>query len=661
MCGFAGYLRPDGFNIEHAAAVVEAMAVRLIHRGPDDGGVWVDGRAGIALAHRRLAVVDLSPAGRQPMISSCGRFVLVFNGEIYNHAGLRRELASATPFLSASAGDISESGRWRGHSDTETMLAAIAAWGVATALGKCVGMFAFALWDRKTRILTLARDRMGEKPLYYGRQGKSFLFGSELKSLTAHPEFSSEVDRDSLAALLLLNCVPGTSSIYRGIRKLPPGTFLQIGDDGEMAAPVPYWSLAAAVTDVRQNSFAGDEQAAVLALKYCLGEAIADQMVADVPVGVFLSGGVDSSLVTALMQARSSIAVRSFSIGFHEEGYDEARYAAKVAAHLGTDHTEFHVPPADALAIIPSLPVLYDEPFADSSQIPTALVSRLARGRVTVALTGDGGDELFGGYYRYLWAASLWGRIKLLPFPLRRLVGRLLAAVPDRRLGALMRFISALLPVAGGDASADRLRRWAGRLSRVKDMDDLYWSLLFTWEATDGVVKGAGDAKKEVAAAVACPPLLTGVERMMFLDAVTYLSDDILVKVDRAAMASSLETRVPLLDHRVVEFAWRLPLAMKIRRGRGKWLPRRVLAEYVPDELIERPKMGFGIPLAAWLRGPLREWAESLLAEERLEREGFFHPAPIRKKWREHLSERHDRAAQLWSVLMFQAWLENNH
>ena len=646
MCGFAGYIQRGGVREEQARSIAMAMAAAVAHRGPDDSGVWVDGKAGIALAHQRLSVLELSPAGHQPMISPSGRFVIVFNGEIYNHLKLRGRLGSIL---------------WRGHSDTETLLAAIDAWGVSSTLKKCVGMFAFGLWDRKNRVLTLARDRLGEKPLYYGWQGRTFYFGSELKAINAHPEFIGEVDRKVLSLSLLFSCVPGSFSIYEGIQKLTPGTFLEIHDNGDLPKPSTYWSLSEAVVSAKAVPFRGDETAAVIGLEACLKESVAGQMVADVPVGVFLSGGVDSSVVTALMQAQSSRKVRTFSIGFDYEGYNEAEYAKEVARYLGTEHTEFYVTSKDALDLVPHLPSLYDEPFSDSSQIPTFLVSKLARQYVTVALSGDGGDELFGGYYRYLWSVKLWHRVKWLPFMVRNMMGHGLLAFPPEILPSVMKLISRIFATSRTSATdRDRLHRWAMRLTEVKSLDDLFWSLIFTWKNVDEVVVDAGITSGEARGIASCPHQLLSEERMMFLDTMTYLPDDILTKVDRAAMGVSLETRVPLLDHRVVEFAWRLPLSMKIRNGKSKWILRKVLYNYVPQDLIERPKMGFGIPLALWLRGPLRDWVEALLDEARLRREGFFHPEPIREKWQEHLSGEHNWAHYLWIVLMFQAWLEVN-
>ena len=644
MCGFAGYIQRGGFREGEARSIAAAMSTAIAHRGPDDSGAWVDGKAGVALSHQRLSVLELSRAGHQPMISPSGRFVIVFNGEIYNHLKLRERLGSLP---------------WRGHSDTETLLAAIDAWGVSETLKKCVGMFAFGLWDRKNRVLTLARDRLGEKPLYYGWQGRRFFFGSELKALNAHPEFIGEVDRKALALSLLFSCIPGSFSIYKGIQKLTPGTFIEIHDNGHLPEPSAYWSLAETVASAKKDPFCGDETTAAVGLEVCLKESIAGQMVADVPVGVFLSGGVDSSVVTALMQAQSSRKVRTFSIGFDYEGFNEAAYAKEVARHLGTEHTEFYVTSKDALDLIPHLPSLYDEPFSDSSQIPTFLVSKLARHHVTVALTGDGGDELFGGYYRYLWSVQLWHKIKWLPFMVRNMMGRGLLSFPREILPFVMNLLSRLFNISGTSANAgDRFHSWATRLTEVKSLDDLYWSLIFTWKNVAEVIVGGDITSVEAREIASCPQQLAHEERMMFLDTMAYLPDDILTKVDRAAMGVSLETRVPLLDHRVVDFAWRLPFSMKIRNGQSKWILRKVLHKYVPKGLIERPKMGFGVPLDRWLRGPLRDWAEALLDETRLRREGFFYPVLIRKKWQEHLSGEHNRAYYLWCVLMFQAWLE---
>jgi asparagine synthase (glutamine-hydrolysing) len=626
------------------------MADALTHRGPDDAGVWVDGEAGIGLGHRRLSILDLSPAGHQPMVSAGGRYVVAFNGEIYNHLGLRRELE-----MSAD---------WRGHSDTETLLAGLEAWGVEATLKKAVGMFAIALWDRGERILYLARDRMGEKPLYYGWQNGVFLFGSVLKALREHPSFKGEIDRDALALFLRHNCIPAPYSIYKDIRKLPPGTFLKLKmgggqfAQGSLPDPVAYWSLSAVVETGQREPFPGNDAEAISALDARLKESVGLQMVADVPLGAFLSGGLDSSTVVALMQTQSSRPVRTFTIGFNEDGYNEAEHAKAVARHLGTDHTELYVTAKGAMDVIPRLPALYDEPFSDSSQIPTFLISQLARQHVTVSLSGDAGDELFGGYNRYFWAAKLWRWLRVMPKPARSALAGVLTAMSPSNWNAAFASSSRLIPTAWSYANpGDKLHKLVEILV-AKSPEEIYLGLVSHWKQPGAVVVGGAEPPTVLTEFARQTSLPDFEHRMMYLDALSYLPDDILVKVDRAAMGVSLETRVPLLDHRVVEFAWRLPLSMKIRNGRGKWILRQVLYKYVPKELIERPKMGFGVPIDSWLRGPLRDWAESLLDESRLKREGFFRPESIRRKWAEHLSGQRNWQYYLWDVLMFQAWLE---
>ena len=646
MCGIAGLWqgRPP---VEVALGyTAKAMAQSLAHRGPDSGGSWVDGSAGIALAHRRLAILDLSPAGHQPMVSADENLVLVFNGEIYNHLALRQELEQSGP-----------THNWRGHSDTETLLAAFATWGVTATLQKAVGMFAMALWNKRDETLHLARDRMGEKPLYYGWAGGAFAFASELKALRLVPGFDSSVDRDALSLYMQFGYVPAPHSIYRDIYKLLPGTTLAISAEDVSARrlqePEAYWSVADAARAGLENPIE-DEGYAVSALEAALKDAVAGQMIADVPLGAFLSGGVDSSTVVALMQAQSSRPVQTFTVGFDEAGYDEAPHAAAVARHLRTDHHEIRVSAADALAVVPRLPDLYDEPFADSSQIPTFLVCAAARGTVTVALSGDGADELFGGYNRYFWGSRIWSRLSWLPLPLRKVLGVGLLAIPATAWDAA----SGLLPHV--TQAGDKAHKLGRRLKSVRSMDDLYHSLVTEWPRGSGIVLGA----RPLPALSEDSALVDGIpeaeQRMMLWDSLTYLPDDILTKVDRAAMGISLETRVPFLDHRVVELAWRLPIRMKIRGGQGKWALRQVLYRYVPRELIERPKAGFAVPLADWLRGPLRDWAEDLLAEPRMRRQGYLDVVPIRARWVEHLSGRRDWTPSLWSVLMFQSWLERH-
>ena len=651
MCGLAGFLFPQGFHQADAAAVVTRMRDTLAHRGPDDAGSWLDGGAGIALAHRRLSILDLSPAGHQPMQSTSGRFVLVFNGEVYNHLDIRRKLEKAGQ----------GSTRWRGHSDTETLLAAIEQSGLEQTLRQCVGMFALALWDRQERELALARDRMGEKPLFYGWHGDVLLFGSELKALRAHPKFRSEIERNAVPAYLRHGYIPAPWSIWQGIRKLTPGCVVRFGggDLGTLPEPKPYWSLADAIAAGKTDPFRGSDKDAIDELERQLRDAIAGQMVADVPLGAFLSGGIDSSTVVALMQAQSSRPVKTFTIGFSEAGYNEAEHARAVARHLGTEHTELYVDAAQARAVIPDLPSMYDEPFGDSSAIPTHLVSHLARQHVAVSLSGDGGDELFGGYGRYFnhTGERIWRATRSLPVPLRALAVSLVRSgvfsLADDALHAIGR------PLRRPNrrslsAKTDLIAALAG----CQTQDDYYRVMMSQWQSPPVVHQSEASDSRSSARHV--HPLTNLVERMMFTDSLTYLPDDILAKVDRAAMAVSLETRVPILDHRVVELAWRLPYEMKVRHGQGKWALRQVLYRHVPPALIERPKMGFGVPVDQWLRGPLRGWAEDLLSEDRLVAQGFLDPRPIRRRWHQHVIGRDNWRDSLWLVLMWQAWMQAN-
>jgi asparagine synthase (glutamine-hydrolysing) len=620
------------------------MADRIAHRGPDNQGVWLDAQRGLALAHRRLSILDLSPAGHQPMLSASGRWVIIFNGEIYNHLGIRREL-----------NDAGRAPAWRGHSDTETLTAGFDAWGIEATLRKTIGMFALAVWDRQQLTLTLARDRFGEKPLYYGWQGDTFLFGSELKALAAHPAFHAEVDRGALTLLLRHNYIPAPHSIFEGICKLPPATTVSVRADGRDGAPQKYWSAAEAMSAGIAKPFRGSPGEAVEALEQLLGDAVAQQMLSDVPLGAFLSGGVDSSTIVALMQARSSTPVKTFTIGFNEEVYNEAEYARSVARYFGTDHTELYVSPQEALNVIPLLPQLYDEPFADPSQIPTFLVSRLARGRVTVSLSGDAGDELFGGYDRYVLAPKLWQQIGYVPTGLRRLVSTALASLSPATWDTLVSPLSFILPRNGRRyANGGRLHR-AAALLRSGDEKALY-ARLMSYCADPAAAVIDGPEAPSTLTAPAELPAPSYREYMMAVDTISYLPDDILVKVDRAAMGVSLETRAPYLDHRVFEFAWSLPLSLKFRDGQTKWALRQVLYRHLPRTLVDRPKMGFGVPVDTWLRGPLRDWAEDMLTEQRLRQEGYLQAAPIREKWMEHQSGRRNWQYHLWGVLMFQAW-----
>lgn len=628
MCGIVGIWGP----VPDKANVLAESCRRIAHRGPDSNGFWEDKEAEVAFGHVRLAIQDLSEAGHQPMVSPCGRYVLVLNGEIYNHLDLRRRLEQTN-----LAPD------WRGHSDTETMLACLSALGVEATLQASVGMFAIALWDRASQRLTLARDRLGEKPLYYGYTGSNLVFASELKALMPIPGFGTDMSREALTLLMRHNYIPAPWSIYQGIFKLPPGTWVTINVDDtrrrDVPEPATYWSALGAAESASKAllTFGSDAEAAD-ALEAVLAQAVGAQMISDVSLGAFLSGGIDSSTIVALMQKQSAQPVRTFSIGFHEKGYDEAEHARAVAAHLGTDHTELYVTAQDALSIVPHLADMYDEPFADSSQIPTALVMRMARQHVKVALSGDGGDELFGGYSRYLRVRRWWAQFGRIPRVVRTPLGMALSA-------------SAQLP--GGGSWRGKVGKMGGML-RARTHGDFYRHFVSYWnEPTDLVIDGRHPSTP-------FSQSMTGstLDAMMKLDAMTYLPDDILVKVDRAAMAVGLETRVPMLDHRVYEFAWSLPARYKVRGNTGKWLLRQVLYRHVPQAMVDRPKRGFSVPLAAWLRGPLRDWAEALLDESRLRQQGVFAPEQIVQKWREHVSGHRDWASHLWGVLMTQAWMD---
>jgi asparagine synthase (glutamine-hydrolysing) len=657
MCGLTGFLGRSA--LEHRDAVngvLTNMTQAIESRGPDAFGAWTDPEAGIALAHRRLAIVDLTSAGAQPMVAAGGRYVLSFNGEIYNHMKLRQELDCfrASPLAMTGIAAMTTRRTWRGYSDTETLLAGFEAWGVEATLQRATGMFAFALWDREHRVLTLGRDRLGEKPLYYGWQGQGsksvFLFGSEVSALRRHPAFAAAINRNSLALYMRHNCIGGQHSIYQGIYKLLPGHLLTLAAGQTEPCVWAWWSAAEVAQRGVAQPFTGSPEQAVDALEALLNSAVGQQMVADVPLGAFLSGGVDSSTVVALMQAQSNRPVKTFSIGFYEAGYNEAEYAKAVAQHLGTEHTELYVSAQQALDVIPKLPLLYAEPFADSSQIPTYLVSQLARQHVTVSLSGDAGDELFCGYNRYQMTSRLWGKLQRVPMSLRRATAAALTAVPPASWDS----IGCFLPVA---RLGDKLHKVAALLGHAT-VADLYRGMVSHWPEPDTLVLGAHEPASALTGSQTALQGFNEVEHMMAMDMLSYLPDDILTKVDRAAMGVSLETRVPMLDQRVVEFAWSLPLDYKLRGGVTKWPLREVLYRHVPRSLIERPKMGFGVPIDHWLRGPLRDWAENLLSESRLRQEGFLNPLLIRHKWAEHLSGQRNWQYHLWDVLMFQAWLE---
>jgi len=658
MCGITGFIDPSlKRSHKELSTLVSVMSDTLKHRGPDDSGIWVDEKCGIALGHRRLSIIDLSSEGHQPMHSASGRFVIVFNGEIYNYIDIRNELGSE--LNSSLITHHSPLPPWRGHSDTEVMLAAFEKWGVEDAVKRFVGMFAFALWDRQERLLYLVRDRIGEKPLYYSWMGNEFFFASELKALSAHPEWKGEIDRNALALYMRHNYIPAPYSIYKGIYKLLPGTMLTLNSKNlkHIPDPIPYWSAQASVEAGIANLFQGTDAEAIEHLDGLLRDSIRHQMIADVPLGAFLSGGLDSSTVVALMQTQSDRPVRTFTIGFKEEGYNEAEDARVVAHHLGTDHTELYVTPKEALDVIPRLPLLYDEPFADSSQIPTFLISQLTRKYVTVSLSGDGGDELFGGYNRYFLGRSIWKKIGWMPKKLRHTTAKALTTISPQAWETLFNKFNHFLPKQIKQKTpGDKLHKLAEVLNVDSPME-MYLRLVSHWKDPTSIVLNAVEPITTLTNNDPRNNLRDFTQAMMYLDLITYLPDDILVKVDRASMGVSLESRIPFLDHRVVEFAWQLPLSMKIRNGQGKWILRQVLYKYVPKELIERSKMGFGVPIDSWLRGPLQEWGEALIDEKRMREEGFFNPKPIREKWSEHLTGKRNWQYYLWDVLMFQAWL----
>ncbi len=646
MCGITGFLDR---SISHDDADLTARVTRMMdslqHRGPDDSGSWVDAREGIALGFRRLAILDLSPTGHQPMTSADGRYVIIFNGEVYNFSELHDELSA-------------QGHHFRGTSDTEIMLAAICQWGMEKAVQRFNGMFAIAVWDRQESCLYLLRDRPGIKPLYYCQVGNIFLFGSELKALRAHPGFAAEIDRDALALYLRYSYIPAPYSIYKNVFKLPPATLLRLGSETQFSTPQlkPYWSAREVAENGTRLPLSDRDPELIDQLEGILKSAVQQRMIADVPLGAFLSGGIDSSTIVSLMQVQSSRPVKTFTIGFRESDYDEAAYAKAIASHLGTEHTELYVTPEEARSVIPCLPELYDEPFADASQIPTYLVSRLAREHVTVSLSGDGGDELFGGYNRYFWTKRIWSAVRWMPGNVRKTLGRWMTGLS----GEGWQKANAVLPVP------QRLPNFADKVSKLGEIfcagsiESTYLRLISQWKQPERLVLQGTEPFSLPSRPEQWPPLPTITDRMMYLDLVTYLPDDILVKLDRASMGVSLEGRVPFLDdHRVIEFAWQLPLRAKVRDGKGKWILRQILHRYVPKQLIERPKMGFGVPIDSWLRGPLRAWAEALLDTEQIKKDGYLDPIPIRTKWAEHSSRRRNWQYPLWNVLMFQAWLQS--
>jgi asparagine synthase (glutamine-hydrolysing) len=650
MCGIAGLFRPGGTHAAALTKTVSAMTGTLAHRGPDADGLWSDAEAGIAFGHRRLSILDLTAAGAQPMHSADGRFTVTFNGEIYNHLDIRADLASA-----GAAAD------WVGHSDTETLLAAVNHWGVKDALTRFNGMFAIALWDARDRVLTLCRDRFGEKPLFYGWVGRDLVFASELKAFVVHPDWLGSVDRRALTAFMRYSYVPAPLTIWQGISKLAPGTLISFGEGAkgrDAAPPETYWSMRQHVVD-GQHSRLSDTVEATNELERLLSQAVQRQSISDVSLGAFLSGGIDSSTIVALMQKQSMLPVKTFSIGFAESDFNEAAHAGRVAQHLGTDHTEWLVASSDARSLVPKLADIYDEPFGDSSQIPTTLVSTLARRHVTVALSGDAGDELFGGYNRHVWGARLHRRFGALPVPVRQALVRLIGVIAPEPANTVGRIAGRLLPQRYRiSRMGDQLAKMR-RIVNARTFDDMYRLLSSIDDDPASVIVGGAEPQSWFNKQMALVDrLIEPLDRMTLSDALSYLTDDILQKVDRAAMSVALETRVPFLDKDVAEFSCRLPPEFKVRDGQGKWLVRQVLDRHVPRELIDRPKTGFGIPLDDWLRGPLKSWASDLLTDDRLRRQGWFDTDRVQSVWTEHLQGHHNHGSWLWNVLMAEAWAD---
>ena len=646
MCGLTGYYDTSA---QHFHDAILSMNAAISHRGPDDTGIWRSEADGIVFGHQRLSIIDISKAGHQPMPSGTGRYVMVYNGEIYNHLQIRQQLGDTTNF--------------KGNSDTETILAAFDAWGVDQTLDKLKGMFAIALFDKQTSDLILMRDRLGEKPLYYGWQGQGadaiFLFGSELKALKAHPKFEGDINRNAITLLLRHNAIPAPHSIYKGICKLPAGHIVRLTQQDRQSqtiqSPQPYWQLSEIATRGASQTWQGTAQEAIDELEAKLLKSVKAQMISDVPLGAFLSGGIDSSTIVALMQAQSQSPIKTFTIGFDDKEYDEAQHAKAIAKHLGTAHTDYYISPEEAMNVIPQLPTIYDEPFSDSSQIPTFLVSRLAREKVAVSLSGDGGDELFCGYNRYKML-SVWQKAQRLPDPLRKMASALLSAGSHNMTAKAAQFI----PYLKGQSDFQSKIKKASYLFQAQSADDLYQHFVSHWHHPASIVIGAEEPATYLTANRPDLSSLSDVQTMMALDMLTYMPDDILVKLDRAAMSVSLESRVPFLDHELVEFAWHLPQDLKLRDGQTKWILRQILHKYVPQNLMDRPKKGFAVPIDSWLRGPLRDWAEALLDETLLKQQGYFDPVPIREKWDAHLSGKQNWQFDLWDILMFQSWLEAN-
>ncbi|MDA8985313.1 asparagine synthase (glutamine-hydrolyzing) [Candidatus Pelagibacter sp.] len=651
MCGITGFYSKTSSIFDN---VILKMNSAIAHRGPDGNNSWQDKNSGIVFGHQRLSILDLSRAGSQPMLSGSGRFIITYNGEIYNHLEIRKDLKR-----------INSSIKWKSNSDTETLLEALEFWGIEKTLNKIIGMFAFGIWDKKYRILTLARDRMGEKPLYFGWQGKGnnkvFLFGSELKALKVHPEFNSEISRNAISLQLRHNYIPDPYSIYKDIYKLLPGHYLQLKENelkkNLLPNPKVYWSLIESAIYGNSNQLPLNKNNIQNDLEKRLQSSVKKQMISDAPLGAFLSGGIDSSTVVAMMQSQSNHNIKTFTIGFSEDDYNEAHYAKKIAKHLGTDHTELYCSSKTALEVIPKLPTIYDEPFSDSSQIPTFILSQLTKQHVKVALSGDGGDELFCGYNRYI-STNKWSKtFNSIPIPLRKILSHLLKSISQNNWN----YLSKILPGLNENTNLGHKIHKGANALEANTLSDLYYILSSKWQNPNAIV--IGSKEQETSLTKFKPELssLNNHQKMMVIDLITYLPNDILVKVDRASMASSLESRMPFLDHELIEYVWKIPHSLKYKNGQGKWILKKILNNYVPKDLTERPKKGFGIPLDSWLRGPLKDWSENLLNEKRLSQEGYFNPKLIRDKWNEHLSNKKNWQHDLWNVLMFQAWVDSNN
>lgn len=657
MCGFAGYLTNSISEDIEMNNILDGMSAELIHRGPDDQGSWVNINDGIAMGFCRLAILDLSSAGHQPMTSKSGRFVITYNGEIYNHNHLREKINN----------ESIKKDDWLGTSDTETLLAAFELWGISKTLKNCIGMFSIALWDIEEKTLTLARDRFGEKPLYYGMVNHSLVYGSELKPFKKFPHFKNKISRRSLREFLKFNYVPTPLSIYQDIFKIEAGSFAQFKLQDKKIKQISYekyWSLEEVILSCKENSYS-KESNAIKDLEEQLIQSIKLQMQSDVPLGAFLSGGVDSSLIVSIMQKISDKPIKTFTVGFEDSEFDESKFAKKIANHLGTDHKELFVTSDEVRSIIPKIPKIYDEPFADFSQIPTHIVCKAAREHVTVALSGDAGDEIFAGYNRYFWGPSLWKKLQIIPFRFRKVLGKIILILPKQAWFFLEKIINFFVPANRGiNRLNEKIYKLGTRLSWIQSIDDLYFSLISEWQDAPGIVIAENNQKEllpdnfMMLNNVNDINLEDPTERMMYQDSNGYLQDDILCKVDRAAMATSLETRVPFLDPEIVKLSWRFPLEMKVQGTLGKKILRKVLYKYVPKNLIERPKIGFGLPIGDWLRGPLKDWASDLLSPKRIQQEGYLNQDYINQAWNQHLTGKRDNTYKLWSVLMFQAWLE---